>query len=91
MAAVPEINVPVRFHLDGDDVTALVVGPQDRLVVRVAPNAPSAVLDHMLAQFQQFWPDLAASNRITIVAAEQIAVVRPDPADDTASLHQPNT
>jgi hypothetical protein len=75
MANVPPLDVPVRLRLADDDVAALVVGPDDRLVVNVGTRVSAEELDGFRELLAECLPDLA--GRVLLVAAEQIAVIRP--------------
>lgn len=53
---------------------ALVVRPGDKLLIRVHPSTPSSQIDLLLTEARERLPEV----EVTIIGAEQLAVVRGD-------------
>lgn len=74
MAKAATIDVPVRLQLDGKDLAAVVVRPGDRLVINLGPRVTRDQAMAVRNQVREAAPDLR--DRVLVVAAEQLAVIR---------------
>lgn len=81
MAKAATIDVPVRLQLDGKDLAAVVVRPGDRLVINLGPRVTCGQAMAVRDQVREAAPDLR--DRVLVVAAEQLAVIRATEDPDT--------
>lgn len=81
MAATPKtVTVDVEIRLNGEPIAgALVVGPDDRLVVNLGVHADLAAVDRVRALID-LRPDLR--DRVLFVSGESMAVVRAEESDE---------
>lgn len=69
-------GLPLRLVVgDTEAGDVVIVGPHDRVIIRVDPTTTDEQLQAFSDAIAEHWPDVA--GRVVLVVAEQVAVLEP--------------